>query len=465
MGLRLVIREPDKAYVSDMLWLPKRHIPVHAIKEGLQYWDVEGKQAVMRRLWEETEHHIICPREYIKPSQYEEYLFPFVDLTPSPEKGSAFSVTDAPRDEDQQKALEALRSSTGGILNLACGKGKTFLALKYAAEVGCNLLVVVHNSYLLDQWQNYAIPKHVILPGNEKVGIIQGDRFDWKRPITIAMIQTLAARFEDGKIPPEFRDHFGMVVYDEVHHLSAPLFVQTAPIITGRRYGLTATEKRSDGFDFIYKYHIGDVFYTDLKQKLIPRIYFQLTPVWADLTKDEVRDKKGELNIGRLRSYVGTLPESNIFRAKCIKEALSEDRKILCVSHSKDQLIALHEMFPGSGLIVQETPMEERAAILKKSRVSFAIARLGFEGLDDENLDTVFVLLPFKQPNDLQQVIGRAQRKVDNKRTPVIIIFEDVRIGPFRGMCKTMKENLKDWDKHVPGMPPLDFTILSAPTP
>lgn len=467
MGLRLVHREPDKAYVSDMLWLPKKLIPQQAIKEGLQYWDVEGKQAVMRRLWEETEHHLVCPREYIKPEQYSQYPFPFVDLTPdfSNPPAKAFDVVHEPRDEDQRRAWEALEKAQSGILNLACGKGKTFLALKKGAEVGRPMLVVVHNSYLFNQWVNDAIPKHVVLPRGERVGIIQGDQFDWKRPITVAMIQTLALRFEEGKIPPEFREWFGTVVYDEVHHLSAPVFVQTAPIITGYRFGLTATEKRADGFDFIYKYHIGDVFYTDLKQKLIPRIYFQLTPIWIDLKSDEIRDKKGEISIGKLRSHVGTLDESNIFRAKCIQEALNEGRKILCVSHSKEQLIRLHEMFPGSGLVVRETPVEERSAIVRKSRVSFAIASLGFEGLDDESLDCVFILLPFKQPNDLQQVMGRAQRLMDDKKTPVIVIFEDVRIGPLRAMCKTMKENLRDWDKHVPGMPPLDYTILNAPNP
>lgn len=461
MGLKLVTREPDKAYVSDMLWLPKKLVPLKAIKDGLQYWDVDGKQAVLRQLWQETSHHIVCPREFIKPSQYALYPFPFVDLTPQKFPNAAFFVRHEPRDDDQKRAFDALHAAPGGILNLACGKGKTFLALKHAAEVGRPLLVVVHNSYLLDQWVNKAIPFHVTI--DEPVGIIQGSRFDWQRPITVAMIQTLAARMEDGKIPPEFRDHFGMVVYDEVHHLSAPVFVQTAPLITGLRYGLTATEKRADGADFIYKYHLGDVFYTDLKQKLIPRIYFQLTPVYVDLNREEVRDKNGEPNIPRLRSFIGGLEASNEFRAKCIQEGLDQGRKILCVSHSKEQLIKLHEMFPGSGLVIQETPVEERSTIVQNSQLAFAIAQLGFEGLDDAALDAVYILLPFKQPGDLQQVMGRIQRITDDKKTPVVVIFDDIRVGPFHGMCRKMQSLLKDWDKHVPGMPALDYTILNAP--
>lgn len=463
MGLRLITREPDKAYISDMLWLPKKHIPLQAIREGLQYWDVDGDQAVLRKLWEDTKHHLVCPREYINTSQYQHFGFPFVDITPKDFPKAGFSVKHEPRDDDQVRAYEAIRKSSGGILNLSCGKGKTFIALKHAAEVDRPLLVVVHNSYLFDQWVNQAIPFHVELPAGEKVGVIQGKRFDWQHPITVAMIHSLALRSERGEIPPEFRDHFGMVVYDEVHHLSAPFFVSTAPLVTGLRYGLTATEKRSDGFDFIYKYHLGEVFYTDLVQELIPRIYFQLTPIIVDLKSEEVRDKNGELNIGRLRSHVGGLDSSNIFRAKCIQEALDQGRKILAVSHSKDQLITLHEMFSGSGLVVQETPVEERSEIVKKSRLSFAIASLGFEGLDDAELDMAFALLPFKQPNDLQQVMGRLQRPLDDKLTPVLVIFDDIRVKPLHDMCRTMQQNLRDWDKHVPGMPALDYTVLSAP--
>lgn len=460
MSLRLVNREPDKAYISDMLWLPKQHIPEKAIKDGLQYWDVENNQAVLRKLWEETKHHLICPREYIKPADYKLFPFEFVDLTPTDFPKASFSVKHDPRDDDQRRAYEALRTSSGGILNLACGKGKTFLALKHAAELGRPLLVVVHNSFLFNQWLNDAIPKHVEV---DSVGIIQGPRFEWEHPITIATIQTLAARMEEGKIPQGFREHFGTVVYDEVHHLSAPVFAQTAPLITGQRYGLTATDKRADGYDFIYKYHLGDVFYSDLKQKLIPRIYFQLTPVYVDLKREEVRDKNGELNIPRLRSYVGGLDESNNFRAKCIQEALDQGRKILCVSHSKDQLTKLHAMFPGSSLIVEETPMEERSVLVQNSQIAFAIAQLGFEGLDDDQLDTVFILLPFKQPNDFQQVMGRVQRVIEGKKTPIVVIFDDVRIIPLHGMCKTMQQLCKEWDKHVPGMPALEYTILNAP--
>lgn len=462
VDLRLVKMEPNKAYVSDMLWLPKSLIAAQAIRDGLQFWDVEKGKAILCKLWDETRDHLICPREYIRPEQYPQFPFEFVDLTPKVFPKTNIWVKNEPRDEDQHKALAVFSRAQAGILNLACGKGKTYLALKRIEQLGCPALVVVHNTYLMSQWVDDAIPEHAELPPGEKIGIIQGPEFDWRRPITVAMIHTLAARVQAGEIPPGFRQHFGVVVFDEVHHLSAPLFVKTAPLITGYRFGLTATEKRLDGTDFIYKSHIGEVFYTDLRQSLIPRVYFQKTPVYVDLDAPEVKDVNGETSIPKIRTFMGSHLESNKFRARCIQEALDQGRKIICVSHSKDQLRSLHEMFPGSGLVVQETDAKERTSIVRRSQLTFAIASLGFEALDDKAMDTVFALLPFTSPNDVQQVMGRIQRPMENKSQPVFIIFEDVKVKPLKAMCRKMKKVFDKFDEHSPGMPAIPYTSLEA---
>jgi len=461
--LRLVKMEPDKAYILDMLWLPKSKVAEQAIKQALEFWDVEKGKAVLCKLWDETEHHIVCPREYIKPERYPQFPFPFIDISPRRFKKTNIWVKNPPRNEEQKTALDAFLSARSGILNLACGKGKSFLALKKIEQLGCPALIVVHNSYLLNQWLTEAIPEHVELPPGEKVGVIQEGSFDWERPITISMIHTLSARAQDGRLPADFRKHFGVVIYDEVHHLSAPVFVTTAPVITGQRFGLTATDRRLDGTDFIYKYHLGEVFYTDLTQALIPRIYFQQTSVYVDLKSPEVKDIRGDVNIPKLRTFIGEHDDSNNFRASCIREAQSQGRKILCVSHSKNQLVNLHELFPGSGLIIRETDPKERSAIVRKSSVTFAIASLGFEGLDDKSLDTVFILVPFASPFDLQQVMGRIQREKEGKSHPVIVIFDDTRIKPFHALCNKMRTALKEWDKHVPGTEPMTYTTLTPP--
>jgi superfamily II DNA or RNA helicase len=441
--LRVVRRESDKAYVSDMLWLPKKKVAETAVKEALQFWAVEKGSPVLQKLWDETNSHIICPREFLAPESYQLYPFPFVDLTPS-----KFSKTNmwfkGELRGNQIDAYDAFSRARSGVLNLAPGKGKTVLALKKAADIGCPTLIVVHTSYLYEQWRE-RIAQFLELPYKKQVGRIQGPDFDWHQPIAIAMIHTLSNRVDKGDIPPEFTKHFGMVIFDEVHHLSAPEFVKSAPLIRGLRYGLTATANRLDGMEFIYRYHIGNIFYTDLRQDLIPRVYFQLTPIVIDRDSPEVLDVSGQINIPKLRSHVGRMEAANKFRAHCIREALSTGRKILALSHSKMQLRLLHEMFPNSGLIIQETPQATRTEIVQKSRVCFAIAQLGAEGLDDEDLDTLFVLTPFSSPNDLQQFVGRIQREKEGKRTPVVSIFDDVHIKEFHGLCHKLKRTFREW--------------------
>lgn len=443
---KFVRKDPDKAYVDNMLWLPISRINKQAVKNSLEFWGVEKGEATKREIWSETEHHIVTPREFIKPELYPNFNFPFVDLTPKKFLPNGLDTCIVLRDEVQERAYRAFEESHGGVLNLSPGKGKTVLALKKIVDSGWPALIVVHNTYLLEQWKE-KIAEFIILPPNETVGIIQGKKFDWKHPITVAMIHSLAGRSDKGFIDREFGHHFGIVIFDEVHHLSAPMFEKTAPIVRGQRFGLTATPQREDGMEFIYKYHIGGIFYKDTESDIIPKIYFQRTPISLDLDDPDVRrgvfDISGTLNIPKLRSFMGRHEESNRFRYRCIKEAVDKGRKIICLSHSKDLVINLHRMFPGSGIIINETPQSDRTGIVRSSQLVFAISRLGGEGLDDPALDTLFYLTPFSSSVELEQSIGRMQRHHEGKKHPVVVMFED-DIGPFRGMCFKIKKLLQE---------------------
>lgn len=447
-------RDPGKAYISDMLWLPKKHIAEGAVKESLQFWTLDKNVPYLEKLWGETDHHVICPREFLNTENYPQYSFPFVDISPRKFPRANLHSKIELRG-NQLDAYAAFSAASSGILNLAPGKGKTILSLKKIVDLDCPALIVVHNTYLWEQWQE-RISSFLELPIGQHIGRIQGQEFDWQRPITIGMIHSLAGRAERGEIPPEFSQHFGVVIFDEVHHLSAPYFSKTAPLIQGMRFGLTATATRLDGMEFIYKHHIGGIFHTDLRQDLAPRIYFQRTPVEIDLRSPEVNDVTGKVNIPKLRSFIGTLDVSNDFRAQCIREAAKEGRKILALSHSKKQLIAMSEMFPGSGLVIQETPQETRTEVVQKSKICFAINSLGAEGLDDDKLDTLFVLTPFSSPNDLQQFMGRIQRSREGKKTPVVVIFDDVAVPPFHALCRKLMRTLKEWK--------MPFLLLPLPT-
>jgi superfamily II DNA or RNA helicase len=331
---------------------------------------------------------------------------------------------------------------------LGCGKGKTKLALKKIAQRGVPTLVVVPDGGILEQWKEsiFGDKSKGLKPGLEfdgELGLIQGPVFNWAKPVTLALVTTLWMRIEAGSVPEEMFRYFGLVVYDEVHQIGAPKFSLTAYPFYGDRIGLTATVQREDGLDPIYRYHLGEPFYTDLKQDLVPRIYFQKTPATFDHAA--AKNVEGVTNISVLRSMLGTDRVANTFRYWSIKQAMDAGRKILCLSHSLAQLKLFHAMFPGSGLIIGDTPREDRMRILRDSQICFAIAKLGSQGVDDDALDTLFWLTPYRSKIALQQSMGRIQRRKEGKKTPVMTVFEDAHVPPLKRLCQSVKHSLKEW--------------------
>lgn len=452
MKLTFVPKEPDRAYVADRLWLPKTRtrgdglVRPDPVKRALEF--VVGSQdgQVLLQMWEETSSHIVCPREFLPPGEYLKYRFPFIDLRPTFQRVQ-FEDKVVPRNEEQANAWHSLAINDNGILNLGCGKGKTVLAVKKIAQRGVPTLVIVPDSGILEQWKTTilgdtarGLPPRISFEG--ELGLIQGPVFNWAKPITLALVTTLWKRIEDGAIPEEMYRYFGLVIYDEVHQIGAPKFSLTASPFYADRLGLTATVMREDGLDPVYRYHIGEPFYSDVKQDLIPEIYFQKTPVLLPWENAKVGNN---VNISILRTMLGRDYEANVYRYWCIKSALDHGRKILVLSHSKDQLRLMHAMFPGSGLIIQETKQGNRVKELRDKQVCFAIARLGSQGVDDDSLDALFCLTPFKSLNAIQQSMGRIQRFKEGKRRPIMVIFEDTANQPLRRMCLGMKHTLKTW--------------------
>lgn len=450
MRLVLPIKEPTKAYVSNQLWLPKEGFVPGGVRPGpvqkaLEFAVGRGDEVGVIRLWEDSRHHIITPREFLPASEYPKYKFPFVDLRPQ-FSDRYFQDLVEPRNEEQIKAWDALSRNDNGILNLGCGKGKTKLSLKKIAQKGVPTLVIVPDGGMMEQWRQAIQGSDRTPPGlrfDGGIGIVQGEHFDWRgRPLVLALVTTLALKIRDRKIPEEFFRYFGLIIYDECHQIGAPVFSQTAWPFYGDRIGLTATVKREDGLDPIYRYHIGEPFYSDLTQDLIPLVYFQKTPVTLNSAKAQ---RNNMTHLGILRTLLGADLTGNTYRYWAIKEALDQGRKILCLSHSKNQLFLMHTMFPGSGIITQETHASERLAILRNSQICFAIAKLGAQAIDDDRLDTLFWLTPFRSLISLQQSIGRVQRALAGKRQPVVVIFEDHLVPTLKNLCRKLKSTFKEW--------------------
>ncbi len=147
-------------------------------------------------------------------------------------------------------------SGGSGVVVLPCGAGKTIVGLATMAAVEKATLILTPNTIAVRQWINEIIDKTDIPP--EMVGEYTGDRKDIA-PITVSTYQILTYRRaggENGENPEqEYFPHFslftsydwGLIIYDEVHLLPAPVFRVTAEIQARRRLGLTATLVREDG--------------------------------------------------------------------------------------------------------------------------------------------------------------------------------------------------------------------------
>lgn len=474
--LTFVKRHPDKGYYGKQLWLPKAHINARSVKRGLEFPMMDDSGLSYLQLWKDCGDHLIVPREYKDRDKYDTLPFPVISSQPPRlhhvEIKSRIKLDyKKPEKTTQRDAFSSMVQAGGGLLNLACGSGKTIIALHYLAHKQVPALVVVNNTTLIDQWQ-IRVKEFLRVPGG--VGVIQGPptTWDWEgRGVVIAMVHSLALRAEE--IPLGMDRYFGVVLYDEVHHLSAPLFVQTAPMFYGERHGLTATTNREDGLEAIYQYHIGDVYHRDLAQEMKPRIYIQQCPVRVDFQSPVVQaaicDAKGRVSIPKLRTYLGTLPECNEFIAEKLRTPLLAGRKILALSHSVDQLRALNQMFEDSGLCTGSERPADRIRTLRTKKLTFGTLQLVREALDEASLDTLFFLTPFGSQyvedggaNTLQQGMGRVQRYLKGKKTPVVTILDYIYIQKFHRMCNHLKQLLNKWPADQGG--PLSFKVLRPHT-
>ncbi|WP_331273079.1 DNA repair helicase XPB [Motilibacter deserti] len=152
----------------------------------------------------------------------------------------------------QREAVEGFWHGGSGVVVLPCGAGKTLVGAAAMAQAKATTLILVTNTVSARQWRNELLKRTSLT--EDEIGEYSGSKKE-VRPVTIATYQVLTLK-RKGMYPHlellDARD-WGLVVYDEVHLLPAPVFRFTADIQARRRVGLTATLVREDGRE-------GDVF-------------------------------------------------------------------------------------------------------------------------------------------------------------------------------------------------------------
>ena len=157
----------------------------------------------------------------------------------------------------QVAAVDAFLSGPtagSGVIVLPCGAGKTIVGVSAMVKLGMRTLILCTGHTALQQWKREILARTTLREedvGEYTAGVKQ------LRPVTLTTYQILAWRAEKNAAPAHFRlfheARWGLVIYDEVHLLPAPIFRESALLQARRRLGLTATLVREDGRE-------GDVF-------------------------------------------------------------------------------------------------------------------------------------------------------------------------------------------------------------
>lgn len=171
-----------------------------------------------------------------------------VALRPATLQGKPFSLRDYQRQAVESFYKEGTIQGGSGVIVLPCGAGKTIVGIAALARLNSATLILTSNATSVQQWKEELLDKTTLQPSD--VGEYTGASKQ-VRPVTIATYQILTHRkskkdsFSHMKLFSE-RD-WGLIIYDEVHLLPAPIFRMTADIQATRRLGLTATLVREDG--------------------------------------------------------------------------------------------------------------------------------------------------------------------------------------------------------------------------
>lgn len=351
----------------------------------------------------------------------------------------AFVSSFKPRNDEQARIVKEssrllVEKKESFILQAVPGKGKTVMSCQLIADVGRKTLVVVTKEDLRDQWITAATTflglKH------SEIGVIQGPQANVaNKKLVIAMVQSIAGK---DKHPASIFRSFGLVIFDECHRFSAEYFskcIWRIPALL--RLGLSATPKRSDGRDKLFRYNIGPVkvrsSQMDLKPRVVmvesgyvvPRYWTQHKKTGKDIHK-QIPHKPGR--IAKLAKDMAYNNARNKIITDAVIQAYNKGRKPIVFSTIRDHLELLADAAvvrgipeENIGLYVGGLKKHQRIEVAKK-QVLFATYQYCSEGTDIPELDSAIFATPM---SNIEQIAGRILRAVPGKKTPAIFDLVD----------------------------------------
>ena len=266
----------------------------------------------------------------------------------------------------QREAAESFWHGGSGVVVLPCGAGKTLVGAAAMAQAQATTLILVTNTVSARQWKDELIRRTSLT--EDEIGEYSGAVKEI-RPVTIATYQVMTTRRKGVYTHLELLDarDWGLIVYDEVHLLPAPIFRMTANLQARRRIGLTATLVREDGRE-------GDVF-----SLIGPKRY---DAPWKDIEAQgwiapaDCVEVRVTLPATERMAYATAEPEERYRLASCthhkvdvVRDLVAQHRgqPTLVIGQYIDQLDELAELL-GAPMIKGETSVKERQRLYQEFR-------------------------------------------------------------------------------------------------
>jgi superfamily II DNA or RNA helicase len=344
------------------------------------------------------------------------------------------------------------RAGMRGILVLPTAAGKTYIALKATSFLKTQTLIVVPTLDLIDQWR-----KRVA----DYLGIEAGAVGGGEDNVQMVTVSTYDSAYLQAGV---LGNRFMFIVFDEVHHLASPSYMQIAEMyIAPYRMGLTATYERSDQRHALLPALVGDLVYTAKVEELAgkhlspythEKIYVELTPEEQRVYDEQMgvfnvylREKgivlKSAEDFHRFIMVTGRdkrAREALLARNRAVKVALNSEAKLALLAklleahrNEKTLIFTLHNdlvytisrqfLIPA---MTYQTPKEERREILENFRAGdyrvIVTSQVLDEGVDVPDASVGFMLSGTGSTREYIQRLGRLLRKVEGKQARLVEI-------------------------------------------
>lgn len=350
--------------------------------------------------------------------------------------GKPFAPRDYQREAVDRWFMQGKPAGGHGVVVLPCGAGKTIVAMTAMSKVQTHTLILCNNQTAVDQWVRELLDKTTLT--EDEVGVYTGET-KRIRPVTVATYQVLTwrrSKKHDYEHLHLFRDHnWGLIVYDEVHLLPAPVFGATAELQGCRRLGLTATLVREDGRE-------GDVFsLVGPKRYDLPWQLLEKRGFVAEARCYEVRVPFSRKD----RQRYENASETDKFRMASENPVKVDVVRALAERH-KDDLVLIIGTYLGqlkhlsreldAPLITGQTPHKERERLFRQFRdgtvkrlVVSKVANFAID-LPDANV-AIQVSGSFGSRQEEAQRLGRILRPKENQAFFYTIVTADSKEQEF----------------------------------